>query len=755
MTSFISIQQRFSHVFLSITWLSAVVLGQAVTEPVVVSFLGEHCLECHDAETAKADFTLEPLHFDFKKPSAVDVWQKVLEKLETGEMPPKKKPRPQSKAKRVVSDWIRAEFAKAGVPALIDHKMQSPEFGNHLNHEMLFNGSQKEPASSPPRLWRLSPFIYDHMIEGLGGLRHVLAVHQPFALDESKGVISDFASGQFAGDATLQLLVMNCQSIAEYQTVGISKRDHEGIMQRHRRVPDVFRPIVEWDDKPSAEQLRAAVHFEYKLILGREATEPEVSQAVGYLAKAQANAGRVRGFQSMLVSIMLKPEAVYRLEVGLGGEDKLGRRRLSGNELAFALAFALTDKGPNEIRVGGNEGKTLSEITKAGGLDAPSDIRRVVIQILDENDMSTADYTMFAENHKVRNTRVLRFFRDFFGYHHASRVFKDENRISIDSGFETKRIVHDADQFVMHIFDEDRDVLRQLLISNKYFVAYPGSYEKFEKDLDYIRNNVNDANFKNNEKYIARLEAEGKTPIPIEGTSSRTYVKFYNLFHETWGYQIKQPFPLPANQRAGILTHPAWLIAWSGNFDNDPIRRGKWILEHLLAGTIPDVPLTVNAVVPEDRGRSLRKRLKVTKSKECWNCHRKMNPLGLPFESFDDFGRFRKTEMLDETLSIFPERHRDARTVPVQTNGEIADSGESSLDGPVADAFELVHKLANSTRVRQSFVRHVFRFWMGRNETFADSPTLMAADKAYIENGGSMKAMIASLLSSDSFLYRK
>ena len=755
MTSFISIQQRSSHVFLSITWLSAVVLGQAITEPVVVNFLGDYCLECHDAETAKADFALDPLPFDFAKPSTVDVWQKVLEKLETGEMPPKKKPRPQPKAKQVVSDWIRAEFAKADVPALIDHKMQSPEFGNHLNHEMLFNGSQKEPASSPPRLWRLSPFIYDQMIEGLGGLRHVRAVHQPFALDESKGVISDFSDGQFAGNATLQLLVMNCQSIAEYQTVGISKRDHEGIMQRHRNVPDVFRPIVESDDYASAEQLQAAIHFEYKLILGREPTEAELSQAVGYLGKAQANAGRVRGFQSMLVSIMLKPEAVYRLEVGLGKEDKFGRRRLSRNELAFALAFALTDKGPNEIRIGGNEGKTLSEITKAGGLDSPSDIRRVVKQILDENDMSTADYTMFAENHKVRNTRVLRFFRDFFGYHHAPRVFKDENRISIDSGFETKRIVHDADQFVMHIFDGDRDVFRQLLTSNKYFVAYPGSYEKFEKDLNYIRNNVNDANFKNNEKYITRLEAEGKIPIPIEGTSSRTYVKFYNLLHETWGYQTKQPFLFPENQRAGILTHPAWLIAWSGNFDNDPIRRGKWILEHLLAGTIPDVPVTVNAVVPEDRGRSLRYRLKATKSKECWNCHRKMNPLGLPFESFDDFGRFRKTEMLDEMLSIFPERHRDARTVPVKTNGEVADSGDSSLDGPVADVFELVHKLANSTRVRQSFVRHVFRFWMGRNETFEDSPTLMAADKAYIENGGSMKAMIASLLSSDSFLYRK
>ena len=44
---------------------------------------------------------------------------------------------------------------------------------------------------------------------------------------------------------------------------------------------------------------------------------------------------------------------------------------------------------------------------------------------------------------------------------------------------------------------------------------------------------------------------------------------------------------------------------------------------------------------------------------------------------------------------------------------------------------------------------------MGRNETLDDSPTLMAADKAYVESGGSMKALIASLLSSDSFLYRK
>ena len=56
---------------------------------------------------------------------------------------------------------------------------------------------------------------------------------------------------------------------------------------------------------------------------------------------------------------------------------------------------------------------------------------------------------------------------------------------------------------------------------------------------------------------------------------------------------------------------------------------------------------------------------------------------------------------------------------------------------------------------RQSIIRHVFRYYMGRNETLADSKTLIAADEAYLESGGSYRALVISLLTSDSFLYRK
>ena len=93
--------------------------------------------------------------------------------------------------------------------------------------------------------------------------------------------------------------------------------------------------------------------------------------------------------------------------------------------------------------------------------------------------------------------------------------------------------------------------------------------------------------------------------------------------------------------------------------------------------------------------------------------------------------------------------------LPVDSSGEVLASGDPALDRPVANAIELVHRLAKSEHVHQVFVRHAFRYWLGRNETLDDAPTLQAAYQAYKDSNGSMKALIISLLTSDSFLYRR
>lgn len=195
----------------------------------------------------------------------------------------------------------------------------------------------------------------------------------------------------------------------------------------------------------------------------------------------------------------------------------------------------------------------------------------------------------------------------------------------------------------------------------------------------------------------------------------------------------------PEGQRLGLLTHPSWLVSHSDAMDNHAILRGRWIRERLLGGGIPDIPITVDAMLPDEPNATLRERMRVTRQKYCWTCHEKMDPLGLPFEMYNHAGLFRTSE-LDK---------------PVDTSGEIIDSGDPALDGPVKNALDMIDKLAASERVEQVFVRHAFRFWMGRNETLHDAPVLQAAHKAYRESKGSMKALLVSLLTSDAFLYRR
>jgi len=202
----------------------------------------------------------------------------------------------------------------------------------------------------------------------------------------------------------------------------------------------------------------------------------------------------------------------------------------------------------------------------------------------------------------------------------------------------------------------------------------------------------------------------------------------------------QQPISFPKDERAGVLTHPAWLSAWSGNFDNHPVQRGKWIRTHLLGGSVPDVPIGVDARVPEVEQTTFRDRLKMaTKAAECWRCHKSMDPLGVAFERFDHYGRYQRLDAgqtVDASAEVsrteFPELHR-------------------KFNSPA----EMMDFLAESERVEQVFIRYAFRYFMGRNETLGDANTLQDAYKIYRMSDGSFNEVIVSLLNSDSFLLRK
>src|SRR5215475_3027363 len=62
--------------------------------PAVRQFLERHCFECHDADVKKGGLDLTALTFDLANGTNFAKWVLVHDRVSGGEMPPKKKARP-------------------------------------------------------------------------------------------------------------------------------------------------------------------------------------------------------------------------------------------------------------------------------------------------------------------------------------------------------------------------------------------------------------------------------------------------------------------------------------------------------------------------------------------------------------------------------------------------------------------------------------------------------------------------------------
>ena len=601
-------------------------------------------------------------------------------------------------------------------------------------------------------------------------------------------------------------------------------------VMKHRKQGDFYSDIIrkcvaEWEQNFARERAAAAMPSDNLLselvsqlsvqILQRPPTDSETQEYLAVARTYVTKLGKFKAIQKLIQTFILSTEFAYRQEFGAGPADQYGRRMLSPRDASYAIAYALTDQAPDE---------ELVAAAANGKLNTREDYQREVLRLLKSRDTTwLIDTVLFDKNYPENTTqmpiRKLRFFREFFGYPAAISIFKDEKRFGgdrIDDA--TCRLVNETDRLVEHILEGDKNVFEELLTTEKFFLYHDGDNERMQAASDRLKRiytHFKDLDWKNfeNEDLLkhadflrevkmrtvdpdnldsrgtrqgkpiqlfkkamttitARLDKGQKEAAPFDTYRGYGYefmvgynvAMFYGIALDNWDYQTQQPGRLP--NRKGILTHPSWLVAFAKNTETDPVHRGKWVREKLLAGTLPDTPISVDAVIPEHHDKTLRDRLaSATETAYCWKCHEGMNPLGYAFECYDDFGRFRTQESLeypDKLLKRNPDKWdllvetRDVyKTLPVNSKGYLKGTGDSALDGEVKDAIDLTERLAKSSRVRQSIIRHAFRYFMGRNEQLSDSKTLMDAEQAYAGSGGSFDAVIVSLLTSDSFIYRK
>ena len=79
--------------------------AQVILPKSIEPFFENYCFDCHDADTAKADLDLEGLSRSIVDVADAENWQDILDQLNSGEMPPKKKTQPsKDELAKVVGD---------------------------------------------------------------------------------------------------------------------------------------------------------------------------------------------------------------------------------------------------------------------------------------------------------------------------------------------------------------------------------------------------------------------------------------------------------------------------------------------------------------------------------------------------------------------------------------------------------------------------------------------------------------------------
>jgi hypothetical protein len=747
----------------------------------VKPFLENHCLDCHDAETKKGDLSLDGL--TGVNEENFTLWKSIWEQVALKEMPPKKKKnQPEAIDRLRLTQWILGEMERVmeDKGGFDSHRL--PAKGNHLDHDLLFGEIPKdlEPTSTPARIWRIHP--QEHLVRlnelinkepGYDsknpGLRtqgdHIPWNNQGevkvyYGLDRIKGQVG--GSAAYAAAITGFSPILNIKGhhglrsypilysvngaqasqiashaedivhfmaygpkIEPYQLTGKLPEKYKNVDIRgtieslfyHEEVMRPLTPVYELvqEKNPSDRKLRTAVNFLFEALTFREPTPKESKTYLNLLKESITDLGLKDGVILGLTPIFLDRDALFRPELAQYGKpDKFGRVMLQGNELALAVNSAFSYINPDS---------KLKEALKEGRLKTRDDVKHEVTRIL--NDES------------IRKPRILQFFHEYFDYDLAGGVCKDAKALrAAGGGGNFPNIMFgmtaSLNRLVELIVQEDKQVLKELLTTDRVILD-DGSDRLYFSTRENLKKPPPRA--KKDKKKKPNPEEFGHIALP---KGKRINVRVPAVKY-TGGSKTRTLVKMPKDERMGILTHPSWLVSHSDAMDNHAILRGLWIRKRLLGDSVPEVPITVDAQLPDEPKETLRERMRVTRESECWRCHRKMDPLGLPFEMYNHLGLRRLTEL----------------GKPVDSSGEILESGDPALDGPVKDALEMIEKLSKSERVEQVFVRHVFRFWMGRNETLEDAPTLQAAHRAYKENDGSMKALLTSLLSSDAFLYRK
>ncbi|HEV3419831.1 MAG TPA: DUF1592 domain-containing protein [Candidatus Acidoferrum sp.] len=204
-----------------------------------------------------------------------------------------------------------------------------------------------------------------------------------------------------------------------------------------------------------------------------------------------------------------------------------------------------------------------------------------------------------------------------------------------------------------------------------------------------------------------------------------------------YGSQFRRVMLADVNRR-GLLGQGSVLTVTSYPNRTSVVQRGKWILENLLGTPPPPPPPDVPELKAAPHGKvlSMREQMQVHRANAvCAACHARMDPIGFALENFDAVGRW---------------RGEDAGA-PIDASGKLPDGTE--FQGPAGLRDLLL------TKYRDDFVRtateKLLTYALGRGVESYDYPVIRSITRDAARDNYRISSWILAIVKSTPFQMRR
>lgn len=209
---------------------------------------------------------------------------------------------------------------------------------------------------------------------------------------------------------------------------------------------------------------------------------------------------------------------------------------------------------------------------------------------------------------------------------------------------QVKRLLQDpkAERFTREFFGQwlgYREFLSQEAVNRQTFPAFDDALKQamFEEPTRFITHLI-----KTNQPITKILDSD-VTMV------NQKLAQHYGLPFQTTGGDWQLATGLHQQGRAGVLGMAVFLTKNSQPQRTSPVKRGFWVVNHLLGEHIPPPPPDV-AVLPaketDTNGKTIRQLLKLhVEDTNCARCHQRFDSFGLAMEGFDPIGKKRAKDL--------------------------------------------------------------------------------------------------------------